>query len=197
MSFANEFAIVDMIVASQHETRGIDAFSLSIIKTERQMRKLFTHLIFQYPCFDGTSVSAMRDLLGAGRNYYFEGFERGVDAVAPRTVAHMIGGDYASLRERLSQAMEIRNKVFHGQVTKTKYMTRDELLGYVADIRCWCETFAEVSLNEIGYDGFGRNSLRKCRPNLANTFKYQIASIDGYRRLLKEHVARPVHGGGK
>lgn len=191
MSFEFEFAVVDMIVASDHETRGVDAFALSLIKAERQMRKLFTHLVFQYPCFDSGSVSALREALGSNNAYYFEGFERGIDAVAPRTVAAMVGGDYVVLRGALAKAVEIRNKVFHGQVTQSAYLSRQELLAYVADIRRWCMLLGGGAREGVGYDGFERNSFRKGRPAVSKHFKTQIADIDGYKRMLAQYVARP------
>jgi hypothetical protein len=197
MSFEDEFAVVDMIVASAHETRGVDAFALSLIKAERQMRKLFTHLVFQCPCFDAESASVMRDALGSKSVYYFEGFERGFDALAPKTVATMVGADYAALRGVLTNAVEIRNKIFHGQLTQNQYVRRGELLGFVADIRRWCELLADAALSEVGYDGFQRNSFRKGRPNVANIYRFQITDIEGYKRLLAEYVARPRNGNWK
>lgn len=191
MSFDDEFAVVDMIVSSKYETRGIDSFSLAVIKAERQMRKLFTHLVFQYPCFDAASAYLMREALGEGNAYYFEGFERGINAVAPVTVAAMIGGDYATLRAALAEATQIRNKIFHGQLTQNGYVSREELLERVATIKRWCKLLADAGLREFGYDGFMRESFRKGRPDLASTYRVEINSIEDYKRFLADHVARP------
>jgi len=48
-----EFATVDAVVASGAETLGVDAFALSLIKAERQMRRLFTHM-----CISRASLGA-------------------------------------------------------------------------------------------------------------------------------------------
>jgi hypothetical protein len=62
----------------------VDAFVLSLIKAERQVRKLFTHLVYQYPAFGGSDVSPLREALVASRRVYFEGFVAGLDALYPR-----------------------------------------------------------------------------------------------------------------
>jgi hypothetical protein len=59
MSFQGEFQTVELIERSDAETRGVDAFALSLLKAERQLRRLFTYLVFQYPCFP-TCLSTWR-----------------------------------------------------------------------------------------------------------------------------------------
>lgn len=49
MSYTSEFETVDLILNSSCITKGVDAFALSLIKAERQMRKLFTFLVYQNP----------------------------------------------------------------------------------------------------------------------------------------------------
>lgn len=51
MSFEQEFAVVRIIVDSQARTRGVDAFTLSIVKMERQIRRPITYLVFQCEAF--------------------------------------------------------------------------------------------------------------------------------------------------
>jgi len=46
MDFDQEFGVVDLVLNSQFETRGVDAFTLSLVKVERQIRRIFTHLIY-------------------------------------------------------------------------------------------------------------------------------------------------------
>jgi hypothetical protein len=50
MSYSAEFESVNLIVQSQTGTRGVDAFALALIKAECQIRRLFTYLIYQFPC---------------------------------------------------------------------------------------------------------------------------------------------------
>ncbi|QEZ44122.1 hypothetical protein [Cupriavidus oxalaticus] len=116
MSFADEFAVIDMIAASQLPTRAVDAFALSIIKMERQMRRLFTYLIFQSDAFDATDVEALRNILSTNDKVYFEGFERGINALYQSSVEQMVGAEYEVLRPAVSEAVAVRNKIFHGQL---------------------------------------------------------------------------------
>lgn len=104
MSFVDEFAAVNLIVCSGLETSGIDAFALSLIKAERQIRRLFTHAVYQCPAFRRTDVPALRATLVERKQCYFEGFERGIDALCPRTVADLVGPEYAVLRAKLTEA---------------------------------------------------------------------------------------------
>lgn len=193
MSFAEEFAAVDLIVHLGLATSGIDAFALSLIKAERQVRRLFTHLVYQCPAFALTHVPTLRATLVKSGRCYFEGFERGFDALYPRTVADLVGPEYVALRARLNDAIGTRNKVFHGQLTN-RNLCRTDLLEYVRDIRRWCELLAESANREIGYDGFKRNSFRKGQSNLSATYRLQLADVGTYARLLEEYVERPARG---
>lgn len=193
MSFADEFRVVDLIVDSGLETCGVDAFALSLIKAERQIRRLFTHLVYQSPAFNLTDVPALRETLGANGRCYFEGFERGINALYARTVADLVGLQYDVLRPKLEDAIAARNKIFHGQLTNT-CLSRSDLFNFVANIRCWCELLGESTAREIGYDGFMRNSFRKGRPNLSMAYRIQIIDVDAYATLLARYVERPLRG---
>lgn len=193
MSFANEFRVVDLIVNSGLETCGVDAFALSVIKAERQVRRLFTHLVYQCPAFNPADVPTLRETLGANGRCYFEGFERGINALYARTVADLVGPQYDMLRPKLVDVIDVRNKIFHGQLTST-YLSKSALLNFVADIRCWCELLGESAAREIGYDGFMRNSFQKGRPNLWMTYWIQITDINAYATFLAQYVERPPRG---
>ncbi|NPT34232.1 hypothetical protein [Paraburkholderia xenovorans] len=117
MSFANEFAVADLIMKSHLPTSGVDAFALSIIKMERQMRKLFTYLVYQAQAFGPEHAEELKQVLGASRKAYFVGFERGINDLSRISIEEMVGQQYAELRPILSDALDVRNKVFHGQVT--------------------------------------------------------------------------------
>src|SRR5690242_1145896 len=99
MSIHHEFETVDIILASKAPTRGVDAFALSLIKAERQIRKLFTHLVYQFPAFGTADIPALRSALGASNRVYFEGFIAGVGALYCRPVADLIGPDYTRLKD--------------------------------------------------------------------------------------------------
>lgn len=155
-----EFETVDVMLASNAPTRGVDAFALSLIKVERQLRKLFTHLVYQFPAFGPGEVAVLRATLGSNRRVYFDGFLSGFDALYPRSASDLIGPDYARLKGRVDESVDHRNKIFHGQLS-AHMLTRDELVRLADDIRSWCVALAKGATAEIGYDGFGRNSFQK------------------------------------
>lgn len=194
MSYTKEFETVDILLRSEAETLGVDAFALSLIKAERQIRKLFTFLMYQYPVFSSSDFTSFRNTLAANNRVYFDGFVKGIDKLYPRTVKDLIGKEYDRLLASINRAIEYRNKIFHGQVTK-KRLSRHDLLRFASDIRLWCETLAQEAEKEFGYDGFGRNSLRKSRKDIWKKYKVTVSSMTAYRRFIQEHMERPVRRG--
>ncbi len=190
MSFSEEFSTVELLRASCAETRAVDAFALSLIKAERQTRKLVTHLVFQYPCFAQGDIAALKDKLGKNRGVYFEEMIKGFDAIYPISIEAFIGNKYESLQQRISEAIEYRNKIFHGQLTN-KNLSRVELFSYVDDIIEWSQLLAEAAENEIGYNGFSRNSFQKSKQSsLHSKFKVSINSIEDYESFIQKNMQR-------
>ena len=189
MSFSKEFSAVDWLVQSDLETSGVDAFALALIKAERQIRRIFTYVVFQNEVFGCNEVEGLRDILGQNRRCYFEGFERGIDAILQTSVRALVGDEYAQLRPLLDEAIEARNKIFHGQLTNQR-LSRSDLFNYVAAVRRWCELLASSAARDIGYDGFERNSFRKGAIGFAMQYKKQLNDLGAYAQFLKDHVAR-------
>lgn len=190
MSVAEEFVTVDVVLASGAETRGVDAFALAIIKAERQARKLLTHLIFQYPAFCDRDVKKLREVLAKSPRVYFEGFLAGLDALYPRSVEELVGPEHARLKQRMKEAIEYRNKIFHGQLTKA-YLSTDDLLAYVENIRAWCFALGNSALAEVGYDGFGRNSFQKSTiPDIWKRFRTELLTVADYESFIRKHMER-------
>lgn len=190
MTFETEFAVVDVITRSQLPTHGVDAFALSVIKMERQMRKLFTYLIYQSRAFGPEDIGELKAVLGASRKAYFEGFEHGINALYRTSVEDMMGMEYAELRPALDDAIDVRNKVFHGQLT-ARCLQREDLGELSGSIRRWCFRLANSAEAEIDYDGFGRNSFRKGSARVANGLRTQVQTPDEYEAFIRRYVARP------
>lgn len=185
-----EFKTVQLIIESNAKTQGVDAFALALIKSERQIRRLVTHLVYQFPCFDSGDINELRDVLCKNHAVYFEGFEQGFNALYPRSVKALVGANYDRLHERINAAIEYRNKIFHGQLTPDR-LSREGLLGFVSYIRCWCDTLARSAQNEFGYDGFARNSFQKSKTkNLSTKFQIQFTGIDCYTQFIKKYMQR-------
>jgi stage V sporulation protein K len=191
MSYAEEFQTVDKIINSNAVTLGVDAFALTLIKAERQIRKLFTYLIFQFPSFTSADVPKLRDTLAQNSNVYFEGFVRGIDALYSRSVQDLIGEEYPTLFDNLNRAISYRNKIFHGQLP-TANLTQDVLLPIVNSNRKWCETLANESMNEFGYDGFQRNSFQKSSKNVLQNYKITISTLDEYGDFIRANLVDEV-----
>jgi hypothetical protein len=190
LSVVSEFATVDLVLNSGAETRAVDAFALALIKSERQARRLFTYLVYQYPWCDDGTVQKLRKALADRKDVYFKGIIAGWDALYPRTVAELVGAPHASLWPRLEEAGRHRNKIFHGQLT-VGGLSRAELKNFVEDMRSWCELLAANATIEVGYDGFGRRSFRKAsNEQLHQTYKEQIADIEAYKAFIERTMTR-------
>ena len=187
MSYSSEFQTIDILLKSDAETRGVDAFALSVIKAERQIRKIFTYLVFQFPSFTPSDFVSFRRVLGENKKVYFQGFIKGIDSLYPKTVKDMIGVEYDFLLTKLDDAITYRNKIFHGQLTD-KHLTRPDLLRIVEEIRKWCKTLSVRAKSEFDFDGFERNSLQKNPKPIWKNYRIPIENLEGYRAFIREHL---------
>jgi hypothetical protein len=190
MSLSREFENIDILLKNRTQTTGVDCFSLAVIKLERQMRRLFTYSVFQFPCFADLDIPALRKALVDQNRAYFEGFIRGMDAIHPQSVSQLVGADYPTLFRIVSQATDFRNKIFHGQLTSESLSTV-ELLSIVESIRDWCQQLGDSAEHYFGYSGF-TSSFRKA-PNSAflSGYRVTLSSIQDYEAFLIQHVKRP------
>lgn len=175
-------------MSSNAETLGVDAFALSIIKMERQLRRLFTFSIFQYPCFSDSSIRELKDALVAER-IYFEGFIRGFETIHPKSIADLIGADYARLHPVLAIIIRHRNKIFHGQLTGQD-LSRPDLLRHVAALQDWCRLLGEGARRYMGYEGFDNSFRKAADAAFVSGYKLQLSNVDDYKRLLKNTLSR-------
>jgi hypothetical protein len=191
MSVAIEFKTVDILLASDAETRGVDAFVLSLIKAEKQARRLVTYLVYQHPWCSRTTVPALKRQLAKSSKVYFEGVLKGWDALYPRPIRQLVGSHYPRLRTRLSTAAKHRNKIFHGQLT-AHALSGVELVDFVTDIREWCDELGAAAQLEVQYDGCGRNSFRKASNAAAlyATYKTPLTTLAEFGQFIKVHMER-------
>lgn len=191
MSVADEFKTVDLLLASSAETRTVDAFALSLIKAEKQARRLFTFLVYQHPWCSRATVPALKSQLEKSKKVYFKGLLKGWDALYPRSIRQLVGPEYTNLRARLDAATAHRNKIFHGQLTAFS-LSRQDLVGFVTDIRAWCDNLGTGAQAEVQYDGCGRNSFRKATNAAALCAKYTTALADlaAYRQFIKTYMEK-------
>jgi len=190
MSLSREFENIDVLLKNRTETTGVDCFSLAVIKLERQMRRLFTYSVFQFPCFTSSDIPALRKALVDQKRAYFEGFIRGMDALHPQPVSQLVGADYAAVFPIVQQAIDYRNKIFHGQLTPRALNTTD-LLSIVESIRDWCRLLGDSAERYFGYSGF-TSSFRKAPDSaFVSGYRATLSSIRDYEAFLVQHVKRP------
>lgn len=187
MAFEEEFQTVELLVASNHPTKMVDAFSLSLIKAERQVRKIFTYLVFQNTNLTLANVNELRNKLTDSRRVYFKGFINGINSLSNHTLADLYGEHYEEDMQKLKIAISYRNKIFHGQLTNKKLSSKD--LGVeIENIKRWCQRLSEVAYDEYGYCGFGRNSFQKSSLNLSAKISMPINNPEEYRKFIIEYM---------
>lgn len=188
MDFKQGFATVDLILNSSLETRGVDAFILSIIKAEKQMRRIFTFLIFQHNSYTIADFKDLRKALADNKQVYFDGFLKGIDLILPRTLKEIYGEDYDRDILDLQNFTKDRNKIFHGQITANG-LTREDLIEKVNHIKKWCETLGNRLRIEIGYDGFS-DSFQKSSVILILKNLDKFDTIENYKNFIKDNLQR-------
>jgi hypothetical protein len=134
-------------------------------------------------------IPQLRDALWNNRRVFFEGFERGFDALYPRPMAQLTGDIYGRVRPRLDEAIDHRNKIFHGQLT-SRSLSRDDLLGFVSDIRAWCEAVARVTQADFDYDGFSNSFRKSTVADLPRRLRVQFADVGAYAQFIRDHMQR-------
>lgn len=187
-NFKSDFGTVDLILESSYETRGVDAFALSIIKTEKQIRRVFTYLIFQNPTYSIKDYNELRRTLASNTKIYFTGFISGIDLILPQSLKHIYGENYENDIQKVVEFTKERNKIFHGQITKDG-LTRDDLISRVEHLKVWCENISEKLIVEIGYDGFS-DSYKKSSLDLKLKNLDKFDTIEKYSGFLKKEVQR-------
>jgi hypothetical protein len=74
------FAVIDTIRNDQNSsTQGVDAFSLALIRSERQIRRVFTNLVFQASAFERKDIDRLKNTLTSRRYLYFRHFKVAVE----------------------------------------------------------------------------------------------------------------------
>jgi hypothetical protein len=63
------------------------------------------------------------------------------------------------------------------------------LLGFVTDIKEWCNLLAESADQKFGYSGVG-NSFTKSGKDVENEFKIKLDSVKAYEDFISKHMER-------
>jgi hypothetical protein len=157
-----EFETVDVILGLTSATRTVDAYCLTWIKFERQIRRILVRVMRQASVFDHATKEGEQDVVEALSNHKDLSFEkvfRAIERLTGHSVWGWIGGEQKRQRKRLNDIQWDRNRIFHGKQTG-KGKDAKSLLDDIGYIQSICSSIAAAANKEIGYDGFERNAWR-------------------------------------
>jgi hypothetical protein len=188
---AEEFSTIDLIVGSGSATLGVDSFALAVLKAERQIRRIFTHIVYQSDAFNEGSVSSLITILARNRKLYFRHFQIGIYELSGIPISEIIVDHHDRLHQLMIRADRVRNKIFHGQLTGQS-LSRDELLEFVVGIKEWCAQLSAGAKKQICYDGFSSPSYHKSiNAAVAKQVSEKITSLKSYKTYLIDLAHQP------
>jgi hypothetical protein len=157
-----EFATVEAVLNTGGTTRRVDALLLCWVKYEKQLRRLFSFLVFQHPTFTEDTIDSVISALVENTKLYPETFIKGINQLKVRSVSDLLGTKYNALNAEINRIRRYRNKLMHGQITGQNIRSRQiELdISYLIE---WIETLAVAADSEFGYDGIRRKTYRSAK----------------------------------
>lgn len=178
-----EFGVVELIIRDGGATAGVDALTLTVIKTERQMRRLMTHAVFQSNAFERKDVAALRDLLVAQRGIYFEQLRKGFELISGLEVADLLADNTGAYDADIDKVRHTRNKLFHGQLTNEMLGTT-ELLERTRRLLNWSKMLGEACLDRFGYEGFDSSYVKSAHVGLSERATERVPDLGAYGEIL-------------
>lgn len=156
-SLATEFEGLELIWNSQAQTRRVDALVLAWVKYEKQLRRLFSFLVFQHPKIGSKQIDDVIAAFVESRNLYPKTFMKGISKLGGKSVPELLGSSYEELSGHLTRIKTYRNKIMHGQITGQKIASA-QLERDVLHIIRWITELADRAQAEFGYDGLRRDT---------------------------------------
>jgi hypothetical protein len=197
---ATEFATVVAVWNSGGETRRVDALLLSWVKYEKQLRRLFSFLVFQHPKITEQRVDGIISVLVQNQKLHPESFIRGIQELGVSTVQDLVGPKYNELEREIQRIKSYRNKLMQGQITgkniQSAQIERDVLF-----LVNWIALLAEAANALFGYDGVGRNTFRAAKATIQlSVTNYPFSTPAEFkawlRRVVRKRGRPPIHQSG-
>ena len=187
----SEFATVEAVLKSGGSTRHVDALLLCWVKYEKQLRRLFSFLVFQHSNFtEQRTIDSVISELVKNRQLNPETFTKGIQQLTARSVSDLLGTKYNTLHPQINRIRCYRNKIMHGQISGDNITSRriERDIFYLID---WIETLAVAVESEFGYDGIRRNTDRsaKSSPRIA-VANYPFNDVLGFGSWLTRLAER-------
>ncbi|MBY5477112.1 hypothetical protein HFO84_07170 [Rhizobium leguminosarum] len=155
--FESEFKSIDLLLGSDCESRGVDAFCLSWIKLEKQLRKISANLLYQASDIKAADAGKIREAFYGHRSLDYRSFMGAINHLTSVPVSDLVGDRYRILQNEVGVCYRNRQKIFHGQQTGQS-LDREALHARVASIREWCHLLSVGAADRFGYDGFAGNT---------------------------------------
>ena len=175
--------MVELIVRDGGATAGVDALTLTVIKTERQMRRLMTHAVFQSSAFQRKDVSALRELLVAQRGIYFEHLRKRFELISGLEVADLLEDKTGAYDADIDKVRQTRNKLFHGQLTNEMLGTT-ELLERTQRLSNWSRLLGEACQQRFGHGGFDSSYVKCANVALNKRASELVPDLAAYGEML-------------
>jgi len=179
-----EFATVLAIWNSSAETRRVDALVLSWVKYEKQLRRLFSFLVFQHPKITAEVLEPVIATLAENKNLYPESFISGVKLLGVTPVPKLLGSEHSRLWKEVIRIQKYRNKLMHGQLTGL-HLSSAMLEKDVCLLVEWISRLAEGAHCAFGYDGIARNTYRTAKAtSQVNVLQYPFSTVADFKKWL-------------
>ncbi len=189
-ALVTEFVTVDAVLATRGTTRCVDAFALTWIKAEKQLRRLFCFLLFQSQHVSDASRQEYETVIVQNRDLYFDSFVACLNALSPRSLHDLVGSGYDEFLRNIQRMQGYRRKLLHGQTTGQGISSR-QLEDDIALLRTWIETVARVCALNLGYDGVGRNTYCRAKGAARSAVvQYPFSTPAEFKDWLRRHAKR-------
>jgi hypothetical protein len=159
-AFEQEFATVNTLLSGTASTRRVDSLTLCWVKMEKQLRRLFSFLVFQSPAFSRSTGDGIVQAVAERRDIFYVESIRLIDSILAKPMSSVVGSPFVRLRPELDRIRKYRNKILHGQPTGMKITAR-ELEKDIDILKEWVLAVGSGYVSECGYDGLGRGSFKK------------------------------------
>lgn len=184
-----EFKTVDILLKSETKTGRTDAFIISWVKVEKQIRKIFFYLLLQFPAFSESYKSKITKTLNLYVLYY-DDFIKGFDFIHPESFKEIIGDDYEELKTKIDEIKrKYRNKILHGQLTGES-LKNENLTELVEVIKDWVTLIGEKFSKKIQYDGIAKAIFNSEKKLDSDNFKTQITDMDSLKKFIEDNLGK-------
>ena len=179
-----EFATVVAIWDSRGTTRRVDSLLLSWVKYEKQLRRLFSYLVFQHPKISGDAIDQAVHAMADHNKLYPETFVKGIAKLGICTIPKLVGKPHAELVTEIARIKKYRNKLMHGQITGQR-VSSPQIEKDVRLLVRWVGVLGDAAHAELGYDGIARNTYSRAQTTShLNTAGYPFGSASEFKEWI-------------